>query len=39
MKKLITLLALIATIATFTQAPQGFNWQSIGLSSGVHFVS
>ena len=28
MKKLFTLLALIATIATFAQAPQGFNYQA-----------
>ena len=28
MKKLITLLALIATIANFAQAPQGFNYQA-----------
>jgi hypothetical protein len=28
MKKLYTLLALIATIATFAQAPQGFNYQA-----------
>ena len=28
MKKLFTLLALIATMATFAQAPQGFNYQA-----------
>ena len=28
MKKLITLLAVFATIATFAQAPQGFNYQA-----------
>ena len=29
MKKLFTLLTLIATMATFAQAPQGFNYQAI----------
>jgi hypothetical protein len=28
MKKIITLLALVATFATFAQAPQGFNYQA-----------
>ena len=28
MKKLLTLIAFIATVATFAQAPQGFNYQA-----------
>ena len=28
MNRIITLLAIIATIATFAQAPQGFNYQA-----------
>ena len=40
MKKLFTLLALIATIATFAQAPQGFNYQAtVRNSSGALMVS
>ena len=36
MKKLITLLALVATIATFSQAPEGFNYQAtVRNSSGA----
>lgn len=40
MKKLITLLALVATIATFAQAPQGFNYQAtVRNSSGALIVN
>jgi hypothetical protein len=40
MKKLITLLAIIASIATFAQAPQGFNYQAtVRNSSGVLIVN
>ena len=40
MKKLITFLALIATIATFAQAPQGFNYQAtVRNSSGVLIIN
>jgi hypothetical protein len=40
MKKLFTLLALIVTIATFAQAPQGFNYQAtVRNSSGALIVN
>ena len=40
MKKLITLLAIIATIATFAQAPQGFNYQAtVRNSAGALIVN
>ncbi len=40
MKKLYTLLAIIATIATFAQAPQGFNYQAtVRNSSGALVVN
>ena len=40
MKKLYTLLAIIATIATFAQAPQGFNYQAtVRNSSGALIVN
>jgi uncharacterized protein (TIGR02145 family) len=40
MKKLITLLALIATMAIFAQAPQGFNYQAtVRSSSGQLLLS
>jgi hypothetical protein len=40
MKKLITLLAIIATIATFAQAPQGFNYQAtVRNSTGALIIS
>ena len=40
MKKLITFLAVIATIATFAQAPQGFNYQAtVRNSTGALIVN
>jgi hypothetical protein len=40
MKKLITLLALIATIVTFAQVPQGFNYQAtVRNSAGALIVN
>ena len=40
MKKLITLLAIIATITTFAQAPQGFNYQAtVRNSTGALIIS
>ena len=40
MKKLITLLAIITTIATFAQAPQGFNYQAtVRNSAGALIVN
>ena len=40
MKKIITLLAIIATIATFAQAPQGFNYQAtVRNSAGALIVN
>ena len=40
MKKLYTLLAIIATIATFAQAPQGFNYQAtVRNSTGALIVN
>ena len=40
MKKLIILLTLVATIATFAQAPQGFNYQAtVRNSSGALIVN
>ena len=40
MKKLYTLLAIIATIATFAQAPQGFNYQAtVRNSNGALIVN
>ena len=40
MKKLYTLLAIIATIATFAQAPQGFNYQAtVRNSAGALIVN
>jgi uncharacterized protein (TIGR02145 family) len=40
MKKLITLLAVFATIATFAQAPQGFNYQAtVRNSAGALIVN
>ena len=39
MKKLFTLLALIATMATFAQAPQGFNYQAIVRNSAGALIT
>ena len=39
MKKLYILLAFVATIATFAQAPQGFNYQAtVRNSSGFPLI-
>ena len=40
MNRIITLLAIIATIATFAQAPQGFNYQAtVRNSAGALIIS